>query len=376
MKKYFIIFICSLMIISMFPVVGTAKEDKEPVRCTLLMEASTGTVLSESNGYQRVPQGTMTKLMTILLAAEEISEGRLSSDTVITAGAESENRKGAVVWIKAGESITVDELLKAVIIGNANDASVVIAEEIGHDEQGFVDMMNARAFELGMRDTVFTNCDGFDENGQYSTAYDIALLCRELLKHEFLYGYMSTWMDKIREGQTEIVNENRLVRSYKGLIGIKASHSDLSGYSAALAASRDGITYISVVLGCTDKDERFSLGRELLSAGFASYRVTTPSFAGEFLKPLSVKGGTGTAVEVEAETLEGLVVPKNSKEPETVVVLPAYITAPVKKGQIVGKAGFYNGDTLIYETNLVATESIDAMSFGYAAKKFLYIMLK
>ena len=141
MKKYFIIFICSLMIISMFPVVGTAKEDKEPVRCTLLMEASTGTVLSESNGYQRVPQGTMTKLMTILLAAEEISEGRLSSDTVITAGAESESRKGAVVWIKAGESITVDELLKAVIIGNANDASVVIAEEIGRDEQGFVDMM-------------------------------------------------------------------------------------------------------------------------------------------------------------------------------------------------------------------------------------------
>jgi D-alanyl-D-alanine carboxypeptidase (penicillin-binding protein 5/6) len=237
-------------------------------------------------------------------------------------------------------------------------------------------MMNARAFELGMRDTRFTNCDGFYEEGQYSTAADMAALCRELLKHEFLYEYMNTWMDSVRDGQTEIVNENRLVRSYNGLLGLKASHSEKSGYCAALAASRDGKAYIAVVIGCGDEDERFNIGKELLSKGFSSYKVTTPSFSGEFLKPVPVKGGTESAVETEAENLEGLVVPRSSGEPETVAVIPVYISAPVKKGQRIGTLGFYDGDTLIYETGLVACQSVEKMTFSFAVKKFLYIMFK
>ncbi|MGN0620953.1 MAG: D-alanyl-D-alanine carboxypeptidase family protein [Porcipelethomonas sp.] len=376
MKKLLSVIISAAVIFSAVQTVCSEESEHDYTRCSLLMEASTGTVLTEDNGYVRVPQGTMTKLMTVLLAAEEIDEGRLDLDTAVTAGSSAEERQGAVVWIRSGESITVEELLKSAIIGNANDACVVIAEQIGRDEQGFTDMMNARAFELGMRDTVFRNCDGFDETGQYSTAYDIALLCRELLKHDFLYKYFNTWMDTVRNGQTEIVNENRLVRSYKGLIGMKASHSEQSGYSLAAAASSDGKTYISVVLGCSDKDERFSLGKELLGIGFSSYRVTTPSFSDEFLRPVEVKGGTDRAVEIEAETLEGLVVPKSSKEPDTVIVIPLYLNAPVKKGQTIGKLGFYNGDSLIYETNLVAASSVDSMSMKIAVKRFLSILFK
>ena len=252
----------------------------------------------------------------------------------------------------------------------------VLAEEIGGDENEFVGMMNARAFELGMRDTVFKNCAGYDAQGQYSTAYDTALLTRELLKHDFLKSYMTSWMDSVRNGQTELVNENRLVRTYEGILGVKAGHSEESGYTLSLAAERDGQVYISVVMGCSDKDERFAVGKSLLAAGFSSYKVTTPAFSNEFLKPLSVHHGVDDAVEIEAEDLTGLVVPKSGDELSSVIFIPEYVEAPVKKGQKIGTVGFYNGDALLYETNLIASESVECMTFSIALKKYLYIMYK
>ncbi|MGN1480985.1 D-alanyl-D-alanine carboxypeptidase family protein [Porcipelethomonas sp.] len=344
--------------------------------CTLLMEASTGTVLSQENGYERVPQGTLSKLMTVLLAAEEIESGNLSTDTKLTASANANSQPGAVVWLMTGETISVEELLKSVIIGNANDATMVLAEHIGGDENEFVGMMNARAFELGMRDTVYKNCAGFDAQGQYSSAYDTALLCRELLNHKFLTKYMTTWMDRVRNDQTELVNENKIVRTYDGLLGFKAGHSEQSGYTLALAAEKDGQTYISVVLGCADKDERFSAGKSLLASGFSMYKVTTPAFSNEFLKPLAVHGGVDIAVEIEARSLTGLVVPKNRDELSSVIFLPEYVEAPVRKGQPVGRVGFYNGDTLLFETDLITSTKVDSMTFLKALKKCLCIMYK
>lgn len=343
---------------------------------TLLMEAYTGTVVKHSGGYDKVPQGTLNKLMTVLLVAEEIECKTLSMDTVVTAGNNAGTQKGAVVWIVPGEQITISDLLKAVIVGNANDASEVLAEEIGGSEKEFVGMMNARAFELGMRNTVFKNSAGYDCEGQYSTAYDVALLCRELLNHEFLYEILNTWTDVIRDGQTEVVNENRLVRTYDGIIGLKAAHSDMSGYCLAMAAERDGKRYIAVVLGENDKDERFSTAKALLSDGFSYFKLTTPSFSGEFIKPVSVKGGLDKAVCITAGSLEGLVVPENNGEISTVVMIPDYIEAPVKKGQKVGSVGFYNGDTLIYETDLITETGVKRMSFSDSISIFLHNLYK
>lgn len=376
MKRVLSVFLSALLFV-LTPCICFAEEKKtEYVQCTLLTEVSTGTVICQENGYVHVPQGTLSKLMTVLLAAEEIESGNLTLETELTASANANKQQGAVVWLMQGESITVDELLKSVIIGNANDAAMVLAEEIGGDENEFVGMMNARAFELGMRDTVFKNCAGYDAQGQYSTAYDMALLTRELLKYDFLKGYMTSWTDSVRNGQTELVNENRLVRTYDGILGVKAGHSEQSGYTLSLAAERDDQTYISIVLGCRDKDERFAIGKSLLASGFSSYKVTTPAFSNEFLKPLSVHHGTDTAVEIEALDLTGLVVPKGGDELSSVIFIPEYVEAPVKKGQKIGTVGFYNGDALLYETDLIAADSVESITFAKALKKYLCIMYK
>ncbi len=344
---------------------------------TVLAEGTTGTVISAENADVQMPQGSLCKLMTILLTAEEIADGNLNSGTVLTASANANSQNGAVIWLMQGESITVDELLKAVIIGNANDASVVLAEHIGGTEEEFVDMMNARAFELGMRNTVYKSCTGnSDIDGQYSTASDTAKLACELLKHDFLKKYFTSWIDNVRDGQTELVNENRLVRTYEGIIGMKAGRSELAGYALVMTAEKNESSFISVVMGCQDKDERFDIGKSLINAGFSSYKVTTPSFSDEFIKPISVRKGKQSAVMITAENLDELVIPKNSGEMSTVVLLPDYIEAPVSKGQIVGRIGFYNGDSLLFETNLIATKKIEKLDFASSLKKVLSIMYK
>ncbi len=366
-----VLFICCLSVKA-----EQESEIKYPL-ATVLAEATTGTVISAENADVRMPPGTLCKLMTILLAAEEIADGNLKFDTVLTASANANSQSGAVIWLMQGESITVDELLKAVIIGNANDASVVLAEHIGGTEEEFISMMNARAFELGMRNTVYKSCTGnSDIQGQYSTASDTAKLACELLKHDFLKKYFVTWMGNVRGGQTELVNENRLVRTYEGITGMKAGRSEESGYSLVMTAQRDGNAFISVVLGCADKDERFSIGKSLMASGFSSYKVTTPAFSDEFIKPVSVRGGKQSAVMIKAESLEELVIPKNSGELSTAVLIPDYIEAPVKKGQLVGRVGFYNGDSLLFETELVACETIEKADFASSMKKVLSIMYK
>ncbi len=377
MKKLFCI-IVGFVIIFVF-CIGICRAEEKTISykmSTVLTEGSTGTIICSENAEEKMSQGSLCKLMTVLLTAEEIAEGKLLFDQTLTTSANANTQQGAVIWLMQGESISVEELLKAVIIGNANDASVVLAEHIGGSEEKFVEMMNARAFELGMRNTVYKNCTGFDASGQYSTAYDTSILAKELLKHEFLKKYFTTWLDNVRNGQTELVNENRLVRTYDGITGMKAGRSVESGFSLVLTAKRGEASFISVVMGCEDKDERFNIGKSLMATGFSSYKVTTPSFSDEFLRPVEVHGGKQSAVMLEAVNLKELVVPKSSGEMSTAVLIPQYIDAPVKKGQVVGKVGFYNGDTLLFETDLIACESIEKNDFSNSLRKILSIMYK
>ena len=226
-----------------------------------------------------------------------------------------------------------------------------------------------------MHQTIFTNPQGYDDEKQCTTARDLAKLCQRLVKYETLQPYFQTWRDFLRGEATELVNENTFSRTYEGHIGFKASHTEQSGWCLAEGATRNGMTCIAVVLNGTE-DQRFADVKQLLKAGFSQYRVMQPLFSDEFLKPLTVKGGVSTAVRFTADDVHGVVVPKAEPDLTAVLQLPSYIEAPVQKGRKIGSVAFYNGDTMLYETALVTTEPVEAMTFSRAFAKITVKMLK
>lgn len=358
-------------------VIPAAKDIPISSNGAILMEATTGQVLFEQQAHDKLPIGTLNKIMTVLLVAEAIDRGELALTDTITAGNNAFSAKGAVIWLSAGEKMSVDDLLKGVIIGNANDASIALAEALSGTQEAFVDQMNARAAEIGMSNTVFRNCAGYDTEDQYSTAYDVALMSRELIKHNFLYPYMTCWMDELRGGATSIVNTNILVKNYNGIIGIKAGYSEAARNCLAAAAKRDDSTYIAVVLGCEDKDARFSEAKSLMNSGFSNYQVASPTVPSEVLTPIPVTGGTAQKVGVRVENQVNIVIPNGTLNEIThEAVLPERLEAPVKEGQIIGEISFYRNDQLLYKSNLLATAPVDEMTLFKAFSILLKRMVR
>ena len=334
------IWLCLLLV--RLPVQAANLAEPIQAQAYVLMEQESGTVLAEEQADVPLPMGMMAKLMTVLLAAEQLESGAWTLETVLTASDVVNTCEGATVWLTAGETMTVSDLLKAVIIGNANDAAAVLAEGVSGSVPAFVMEMNARAFDLGMHQTIFTNPQGYDDEKQCTTARDLAKLCQRLAE---------------------------------GHIGFKASHTEQSGWCLAEGATRNGMTCIAVVLNGAE-DQRFADVKQLLKAGFSQYRVMQPLFSDEFLKPLTVKGGVSTAVRFTADDVHGVVVPKAEPDLTAVLQLPSYIEAPVQKGRKIGSVAFYNGDTMLYETALVTTEPVEAMTFSRAFAKITVKMLK
>lgn len=350
------------------------KTDKEYTFCEILIEASGGAVIESVNEDVPVPVGTMAKIMTVLLAAEKIEAGELSLDDKLKTSAHANSMRGAQIWLMPGEEITVDELFKGVIIGNANDASVVLAEKVGGSEEDFVKLMNSRAKELGMTNTVFTNCNGYyDDEKQVSTAADIAKLCAELTKYGFLKEYFTTWRDFVRCEATELVNANELVKSYKGMIGFKAGYTENSGYCIAVGAERDGVTYISVVLGQSDKDNNFTEARRLLNMAFSGYTVFVPEMPKDIPAEIAVRGGMSAKVSVECGEVKRVVLPNGAANSVTSkVIVPDYIYAPVENGSKVGEIHFFRNDKVIFTVDLYASKSAEKMTI----LKAMSILLK
>lgn len=343
----------------------------------VLINTETGSTVIEKDSNTKYPSGALNKLMTSLLALEAIEDGTLSTDMILTASQLAHEASGAVIWLNAGEEISVLELIKALMIGNAGDAAIVLAEQISGNIESFTALMNIRAYDLGMKNTFFTSPYKMDDENQYTTAYDAAILAREITFHREAYDIMTTWTDSVRQGKTELVNENVLVKDFKGINGIKAWHTEQSGYSAVISAERNGCGYISVILGCQDKDERFTLAGKLIKNGFSSYKTVIPGFCGEYMKPLKVKGGTDYAVITDAYNISALVIPDGSEENmETVIFLPEYIKAPVKKGQKLGEVAFYLDSTLIYETPLIAVDSVQKNTFFKSLVKIIVKMFE
>ncbi len=351
-------YVCMVMAVLLLGLcVPVSAEEQSCVYSSVLMEAETGMVLGGTESDTPVPIGSLTKLMTVLVVARAVAEGRLSPDTLVSTPAAAQEQLGAVIWLLAGEQMTVTDLLKGVIIGNANDAAVSLAAACAGSETQFVLEMQAEAFSLELRQTRFADCTGNSSDNR-STAKEVALICRALLEYDWLTPIFTTWRTFLRGEATELVSENRLTRTYDGILGMKAGHGTASGYTAAIAAERDGMRCIAVILGCEDTDERFTYAKNLLAHGFASYVVTTPDFSTEFLRPIPVRHGIADAVTLEASELSGIALPQGERI-SCVTVLPKFLEAPVARGKAVGTVAFYAGDTYLYEASLCAAESVE-----------------
>ncbi|HAJ96230.1 MAG TPA: hypothetical protein DCO72_00610 [Ruminococcus sp.] len=364
MKRIFSFFMILILSQWFIPLPVHAEENAKAI---LLSEASTGNVLMEENADTPLPVGSLAKLMTAYLTAKAIDAGELQLDTVLTAGESVTSMSGASIWLQAGDKATVEELLFGILTGNANDASDVLAKAISGDEKNFVMDMNATAFELGMKSTWFTSPQGFDDPDAHSTARDLSKLACAVLQCDILSPYMTTWRIIIREDSTpaDLVNENTFTRTMEHCKGLKACHSPECGQCVIASAEQNGLTCIAIVLGCDDEDERFAIAKRLLRNGFSNYKVTVPAFSEEFLQPLTIKGGTENAVLLEVSELPALAV-SGEEQLETVIVLPEFMQAPVKKGFPVGMVYFYHEKTLLCEVPLLTADAVGKMTFSHA----------
>ena len=377
MKRCLAVFTALLTAVLIVPFRSAAAEKEIQVQAYILAEASTGTVLAGENTDRELNCSYLSKLMSLLLIAEDIETGKFLLTTELTASQSVCGTEGAVIWLEPGDRLTVEELLKAVIIGNANDAMTVLAEASEKSVEAFVSRMNSEAFDMGLRGTAFFSPYGYYDEREHSTARDIAEICCKLARYETLRPYFRTWRDFVREGRTELVSENTLSRTYDRHIGFKACHSDAAGYCAAEGGMNgSGTCYIAVVLGAPDAETSLGAAKKLVNRGFGEYKVTATMFPDEMMKPMKVQGGTEQAVGIELSGQRNIVVPRGVNELATVTVLPEHLTAPVKKGQRIGTAGFYSGRELVCEAPIVAAEDVDELSFAFILRKTLLKLLK
>ncbi len=372
MKKLVSI-VLSVCIVFVFGTTAFADGISISARSAILTERSTGRVLFEYEADKPVPPASITKIMTILLVMEAIESGKLSFETEVTASEHACSMGGSQIWLEPGEVFTVHELLKAAAIASANDACVALAEAVSGSEEAFVELMNKRAGELGMENTVFKNCTGLDAEGHFSTARDIAKMSGELLSHEKIKEYSTVWMDSLRNGETELTNTNKLVRFYKGCTGLKTGSTDEAGCCLSASAERGGMELVSVTLGSPNTDERFAAGRKLLDYGFANFAVAKPVPPKEELYEIPVLHGVSEFVTPVFEEPETYLLPKGQETLiEQKVTLPEKLEAPVEAGQVIGKVSVFLNGGEIGGYNITAKEAVDKMSFS-AALKILFI---
>ena len=324
----------------------------------VLIEPDTHTVLYESNPSEQLAPASITKIMSLLLIMEAIDSGKLTTETMITASEHACSMGGSQIWLEPGETMTLNDMLKAIVIASANDATVAVGETIAGSEEGFVAMMNKRAEELGMTGTHFVNCTGLDAEGHLTTAYDVALMSCELVKHELITQYSTVWMDTLRGGESSLVNTNKLVRFYNGCIGLKTGTTSQAGSCLSAAAQRDGMTLIAVVMGGADSNSRFDGARKMLDFGFANYGVSKIEAELEEDLTVAVKKGERKKIKCRADGMLSALTSKGSPEITRTVKLPDEISAPVNKGDVIGKVHVSVDGEELGTIDITADESI------------------
>ena len=337
-------------------------------KSALLMDVATGTVLYESNSHEQLAPASVTKVMTMLLIMEAIDEGRIGWDDTVTASEAAAAKGDSQIYLKVGETMTVSDMLKSIAVSSANDCACAMAEHIAGSEAAFVDKMNTRAGELGMQDTHFVNCTGLDDGenaaSHRTSAYDIALMSRQLLKyHPDIRKFTTIWMDTVRNGTFGLANTNKLVRFYEGATGLKTGFTSGAGYCLSASAQRDGMELIAVVMGCASSAERFAACKSMLDYGFANFAVIQAELPEK--AQVSVKLGQSDAVSaVPGQTTELLVDKAQRGSITTEVTLEPEVTAPVSQGQRLGTLTVRSGEQVLAQVPLVAQDGVERLSFG------------
>ena len=376
LKRIFAILLSvTLLFVSSLSVCALSEDDISSPSA-VLMDAESGKILYEKNAHEQRACASITKVMTLTLVMEAVDSGKIHMDDVVTASAHAASMGGSDIWLEEGEQMTVDDMIKATAVASANDAAVALAEFISGSEDDFVAAMNEKAAQLGMGDTTFKNCNGLDEEGHITSAYDVALMSRELIRHEKIYDYTTIWLDNLRGGETQIVNTNKLLRSYDGITGLKTGTTGDAGSCISATAERDGLSLIAVVLGADSGKERFRDAAALLDYGFANYESKELSLNDD-LSPLPVEGGMEDSVSISCEDTTSLTVPKGEGEGiEKTLDIPESITAPVKKGDVIGKLTFSLNEEELASFDVVADADVEEKSFGSIMKLLLYSMVK
>lgn len=357
----------------------TAGSSADPVpgttaAATLLMDAATGTVLWENNAHEVLEPASVTKIMTMLLVCEAIDAGQLSLDQMVTTSAHAAGMGGSQVYLEEGEQMSVQDLLKAVAVASGNDAAVALGEAVAGSESAFVEKMNQRAAQLGMGDTHFVNCTGLPTDGHVTSAYDIALMSRELLKHDVIRQFTSIWMDSLRDGAFGLSSTNKLVHSYEGCTGLKTGFTATAGYCISATAQRGDMELIAVVLGAKDSKDRFSTASTLLDWGFANFKLVTVA-PEEALPTVPVALGTQDSVALNPVQAQILIRSADEGQITTQVVLPGGVEAPVEQGGQLGSFVVQIGDQVAAVCPLEASQSVERLQLGDVFLRFVKNLL-
>ena len=342
----------------------------------VLMEGGTSALLYSENGNAVVPAHHSAKLMTLLLVMEAMDRGELNFDTVLKTSNYANSMQGAQIWLMPNEEITVDELISAITVGNANDACVVLAEAVGKTEKDFVSLMNKRANELGMDGTSYADSTGISSES-VTTACDAAVLASALTKYESLRGYFTTWVTSVRGGKTELASTNRLILTYDGITGMKAYYSEALGNCVIATAERNGLTMVCVIFGEKDEFARFTTAKEKLNAGFNAYTLYQPKRSDIYTEPVKVSGGERTEVKTVLGPTEQFVIRKSIEE--RIEVTTEYfedIKAPLEAGDRVGRAVWSVDGEEIYSCPIAAEERVRKMNIFISFARVLRSIIK
>ena len=408
MKKLISIFMCAIVIFGSFsvnaqeifyedgyalyerddtpainPAEDTGLSEDMPVtvraKAAVLMDADSGTVLAHYNKDERLYPASVTKIMSLLLVAEAVDSGTIKLTDEVTASTNASSKGGSQIWLKEGETMTVDELLKATAIYSANDACTALGELIAGSSEAFVDMMNKKAAELGMKNTNFVNCTGLDDDTteHLTTAYDIALMSKELLSHDFIMNYTTVWMDSLRGGETELVNTNKLVRFYEGTTGLKTGTTNKAGCCISASAKRGNTHLIAVIMGSENSKDRFEGAKALLNWGFANYETVNPVVDMSKITAVNVIKGKSDSFMPVVQKPSGVLIAKgNAERIEQEIKLAVDVEAPVEKGQSVGSVILKLDGDIIGTYTLTSPEAVERLTVTEVFKRLISVFSK
>lgn len=372
MKKVICFFICVCFMMQSVVVFAEGNTDLGlNAKSAILMEESTGNILYESNPDERLPIASVTKVMTMLLIMEAVDSGKISLDDMVTVSENAMSYGGSTMFLETGEQLTVNDMLKGIAVASANDGCVAMAEHLAGSESAFVDMMNEKAKELGMENTHFMNTNGLDEDDHYSSARDVAIMSRELMKHETIFNYTSIWMDTLRGGKFQLANTNKLIRFYDGANGLKTGSTSKALCCLSAAAKRNDMQLIAVVLGAPTSAERFASAKSLLDYGFANYAVNTQITAGDEVQKIAVEKGVDKEVGVVAGDSCSTLVKKGQEDNVTKEIkIDETITAPIEAGQKIGTMTISRDGEVIADIDLNASSAVEKKGIGLIIKDF------